>query len=201
MIDLSIASFVGPEITDAQVLQMLPPDYRKFLLVMNGCILFGGGLHIRGACEIPDWHSLRRVWNGPDALSGLYRSVEATDVPFAQEVCGDQFLLRDGFVVRLSAETGDITALDIGWKDFLDAATKQPVEFLSLQPLVKFAAEGGTIQPGQLLSVIPPFCTAESANGVSLKAISALERIRFLADFANQIRDVAEGDKIQIVVK
>jgi hypothetical protein len=201
VIDLSTASFVGPEITDVQILEMLPPDYGEFLRAVNGCILFGGGLHVRGACEIPDWHSLRRVWSGPDALSSLYPSVERSDVPFAEEVCGDQFLLRAGLVVRLSAETGDLMPLGLTWQGFFNAATKQPVEFLSLQPLTKFTAEGGTIQPGQLLSVYPPFCMAESAQGVSLKPISALERVRFLADFAAQIARLPEGAKVRIVVK
>jgi hypothetical protein len=62
-----------------------------------------------------------------------------------------------------------------------------PIEYLSLQPLFQFQNEGGSLQPGQLLSVYPPFCTKESANGVSLKAIPTLERITFLADFAGQI--------------
>ena len=96
MIDLSTASFIGPEITDVQILQILPPDYQEFLLSLNGGILFGGGLHVRGACESPDWHSIRRVWTGPDALSSFYTSVVAEDVPVAQEVGGDQFLLRGG---------------------------------------------------------------------------------------------------------
>jgi len=201
MIDLSTASFIGPEPNDVQILEMLSADYREFLLAVNGCVLFGGGLHIRGACESPDWHSLRRVWIGPDALSSLYTSIEGSDIPFAQEVCGDQFLLRRGFVIRLDAETGETTALNLRWQEFLDAATEQPLEFLSLQPLFRYTAEGGTITPGQLLSVFPPFCTAESANGVSLKAIPALERIRFLADFAAQIASLPEGAKIHLVVE
>ena len=201
MIDLATATFIGTEATDVEVLQMLPADYREFLLSVNGCILFGGGLHIRGACEFPDWHSLRNVWTGSDALSSLYPSVEGGDVPFAQDACGDQLLLRGELVVRLDAETGGITPLGLTWQEFFDAATMNPIEFLSLQPLVKFAAEGGKIQPGQLLSVYPPFCTTESANSVSLKAISALERIRFLADFAKQIGHVPDGARIQIDVK
>ncbi|HXN50174.1 MAG TPA: SMI1/KNR4 family protein [Bryobacteraceae bacterium] len=201
MIDLSTATFVGSAATDCEILQMLPTDYKEFLLDVDGCVLFGGGLHIRGACESPDWHSLRQVWIGADALSSLYPSVEPIDIPFAQEACGDQFLLRSGLVTRLNAETGEITALSLTWRDFFDAATAHPIEFLSLQPLVQYSNEGGTMEPGQLLSVYPPYCSAESANGVSLRAISALERIRFLAYFAAQIRGVPDGAKLRMRVK
>jgi hypothetical protein len=201
MIDLSSATFIGPEATDVQILQMLPADYREFLMAVNGCVLFGGGLHIRGACESPDWHSLRQMWIGSDALSSLYPSVEGGDLPFAQEACGDQFLLRGGLVIRLDAETGEITPLNLTWQDFFDAATAHPIEFLSLQALVRYNSEGGAVAPGQLLSVYPPFCTAESANGVSLKAIPALERIRFLADFAAQIRALPDGAMVRLTVK
>ena len=89
----------------------------------------------------------------------------------------------------------------MSWQEFLEAATAHPLEFLSLQPLVQYTNEGGRVEPGQLLSVYPPFCTAESAKGVSVKAVPALECIRFLADFAAQIRSVPEGAKIRVTVK
>jgi hypothetical protein len=68
-LDLSTASYVEPVTTDEDTLAAVPADYDEFLNTRNGCILFGGGLHIRGACEVPDWHSLRRVWREEDALA------------------------------------------------------------------------------------------------------------------------------------
>jgi len=94
---------------------------------VNGCVLFEGGRHIRGACESPDTR-YGRVGIGADALRKLYGSVEAGDVPFAQDVFGDQFLA--GSVIRLKAEAGDRGQLGVTWQQFLDAATRNPVEFL-----------------------------------------------------------------------
>jgi hypothetical protein len=199
-LDLSTASYVGPAITDEEILAALPVDYRGFLKAVNGCVLFSGGLHIRGASADPEWHSLRRVWKGEDALSGFCPAVERADIPFAQDVLGDQFLLRDERLVRLDGETGDIAELEIGWREFLSAAQRNPQEFLSLNRLAQFHRQGGIVRPGQLLSVYPPLCTEESANGVSVRTTPALERIRFLANFAAQIRDVAEGGKVRVVV-
>lgn len=52
---------------------------------------------------------------------------------------------------------------------------------------MQFRAEGGSLAPGQLLSVYPPFCTKESADGVSLAAVPATDRPGFLAEFARQL--------------
>ncbi len=46
----------------------------------------------------------------------------------------------------------------------------------------------GPLAPGQLPSVYPPFCTKEAADGVSLSAVAAEDRLAFLADFARALR-------------
>ncbi len=197
MIGLSTASFVGQPIDDDLMMARLPRDYAEFLWSVNGCVVFGGGLHIRGCTKDPDWHSLQRMWIGDSRLSALYPAVQADDIPFAQDCFGDQFLLRSKSVYRLSGETGDLENLGLGWQEFLTAAAANPVEFLSLQLLEQFRRDGGSLEPGQLLSVYPPLCIEESANGVSLRAISATDRIGFLADLAAQISNLPDGAQVR----
>lgn len=190
-------SYTGGEITDLEILERLPRVYRELLSQVNGCILFHGGLHIRGAVVSPSWHSLRNAWFNEAALHHLFPAIQQQDVPFGQDCLGDQFILRDHVVHQLQAETGDLRTLAMDLETFLMRAREAPVEFLSLQPLQQFRREGGELKPGELLSVYPPFCTKEAARGVSLKAIPALERIAFLADFAKQISDVPDGAKVR----
>jgi len=198
VIDLSTATFIGPESTDPHILELLPKYHRDLLLAVNGCILFGGGLHIRGICADPDWHSLQRVWSGVDALSLLYPAVRSADVPFAEDFLGNQFLLREDGVHRLEGETGELLDLQTDFQGFLRAAQANPPEYLSLSLLERYESQGNVLQPGQLLNVYPPLATSESANGVSLRAVPTLECIRFLADFASQIADVLSGGKIRL---
>ena len=186
--------YVGSEITDTEILAKVPEDYRQFLTETNGFVLFDGGLHIRGAVLSPEWHSLRKVWLGDFALYKLFPAIEETDVPFAQDCLGDQFVLRDGIVHKLDAEVGEIESLAVDLQTFLQQAQENPVEYLLLEPLLQFMSEGGKLQLGQLLSVYPPFTAEESANGVSLKAISMFDRIGFLADFARQVASLSEGE-------
>jgi hypothetical protein len=162
---------------------------------------FAGGFHVRGACLAPDWHALRTAWEGPLALHVLYADVHATDCPFAEDALGDQYLIRDGSIVRLDGETGDVTAYAPDLLTFDAAVRADPIGYLNLAPLERFRADGGSLESGQLLSVYPPFCMAESADGVSYRAIGNLDRRRSLAALAAQIRAIPDGTPIEIVVR
>ena|ERR1700730_1629852 len=185
---------------DLEIMKRVPEDYRQILGQENGFILFDGGLHVHGAVLSPEWHSLRRAWFGDAALHRLFLGLTETDVPFGQDCLGDQFVLRGGMVHKLNAELGELEDLGMGLEAFLSKARENPVEFLKLQPLLQFKNEGGQLGPGQLLNAYPPFCTAESKRGVSLKAIEMFDRIAFLASFAKQINSVLAGSKIRIKI-
>src|SRR5690349_12608125 len=111
-------TFVGPPIDDEEVIDRVPPELADRLRQTNGFIWNGGGLHVRGACCEPAWHSLRTAWEGEAAFHVLYPSVEADDVPFAEDCLGDQFLLRNGLVWQLAGETGDVANLGLTLSEF-----------------------------------------------------------------------------------
>src|SRR5258705_240455 len=165
----SHVSFRGPPIDDGRLLAGLPENLQAVLRSVNGFILYDGGLHIRGASLGPSWHSLRAASEGNAAFHALYEQVRDDDIPFGQDCIGDQFLLRNGVVHRLFAETGDveITAPDLN--GFFEAAEANPVEYLGLQPLLNLLRDGRALQPGELVHAYPPFCTEEAARGVSLR--------------------------------
>jgi hypothetical protein len=103
-------------------------------------------------------------------------------------------------VCKLASETGELELLNLKLSEFLAAAEADPVAFLAMEPLLRFQKDGGTLQPGEVLHAYPPFCTKEAANGVSLKAVSTAEALRFLADFSRQISGLAGGEKFQVRV-
>jgi hypothetical protein len=144
-------TYVGPAIDDADLLAMLPEPLSSRLSQVNGFIRYGGGLHLRGACTTPAWHALRWAWFGSRAFHQLYWDVEPTDIPFAEDCMGDQFLLRHDVVLRLSAETGVLEGLEIGLAEFFSKAEESPLEFLQMHPLVQFQSEGGLTCPPSLL--------------------------------------------------
>jgi hypothetical protein len=180
-------TFVGPEVDDIELLGALPGELQQFLREANGLVAYGGSLHLRGACREPAWHSPRHVWKGERAFHARYSAVGESDIPFAEDSVGDQWLLSDGLVVRLLAETGDLEETGQSFTQFLAAVERDPVETLGLHSLLQFEADGGALVPGQLLNVYPPFCVEEAARGVSLASVPAAERLDFLADLARQL--------------
>jgi hypothetical protein len=200
-LELSNVTFQGPEFeVDSPLIGALPTDLVDLLRQTNGFVQFGGGLHVRGICSKPIWHSIAEVMSGPTALHKLYDVLLPTDALFAQDCMADQFLLREGLVCKLQSETGELSPLNLSLSQFLLAAKEDPLEFLAMQPLMSFQREGKVLQPGQVLQAYPPFCTKEARQGVSLRAISISEALDYLANFSRQISSVADGDRIRFRV-
>ncbi len=189
--------YTGPSVDDFEMLERIPRAYGELLKVVNGYVAYRGGLHVRGACRLPEWHSLRAAWFGEEAIHRLFPVVSPDDVPFAEDALGDQFVIRRDVVWKLDAETGALASTNLRLQEFDEAARADPDQFLQLGPLNQFQAEGGRLEPGQLLSVYPPFVFEESAKGVSLKAVPTLERRRYLSDLARQLRDVPDGASVR----
>ena len=193
-------TYVGPAIDDEPILARLPVPLAEHLRESNGYIHFHGGLHVRGACFEPAWHSLRAAWEGEAAFHRLYPDVHPDDVPFAEECLGDQFLLRKETVWRLFAETGEMESLEVDFLGFLQEVKREPVEFLGFHPLLAYEKEGGRLAPGQLLAAYPPFCAEEAEEGVTVSAVPTDERRRFLAELASKIRELPDGGQIDMRV-
>jgi hypothetical protein len=191
--------YTGPVFSDAVLLNQLPPELATLLLDDNGFVAVRGGLHVRGTCHEPTWHSLRAAWLGSDSVASRYPSVRRTDIPFAQDALGDQFLLRDSLVYRLATETGEVESLGTGLAEFLHRAADDPVEFLNLAPLLAFEQSGGRLAPGQLLNVYPPFAF-EAPRDRSYRACPADEQLSYLASVAAQLRDLPDGARVQFKI-
>lgn len=199
-LDLPHLTYSGPALDDPEILERLPPELAAALHGRNGCIGYLGGLHIRGACRAPGWHSLRHAWEGPDALHALFPEVAASDVPFGEDAFGDQFLLRGGRVVRLSGELGEITDVADSLEALLAGLLADAERVLDYQPLLNFHREGGELRPGQLLAAYPPFVLAAEGSERQLRAVDAVERRRFLADLAGRLHGLPDGAEVRMKV-
>jgi hypothetical protein len=189
--------YLGPPIDDPHLLDRLPSEYRDLLERTNGYISYNGGLHVRGACLTPTWHSLREAWEGKSAIHRLYPAVLAADIPFAEDPLGDQFVLRGGYVFHLAAETGELFPLNLTLVAFDAAVRHDPDEFLNLAPLRRFQIDGGTLEPGELLSAYPPFCFKFEGDR-SYRAIAHADRMAFLADLARQLSTLPDGSDVRV---
>ena len=181
LLKFRLFTYTGDPVDDHDIFARLPALLGELLKQTNGFVAYRGGLHFRGAVKAPGWHALRTAWEGPRALHRGYDYVEETDVPFAQDALGDQYLLRDDVVMRLWSETGDVESLGIGLGHFMHRVQAVPYQALNIQPFVRFLEDGGVLAPGQLLRADPPFCLLGEDESVSLSAIDAGERLATLA--------------------
>ena len=192
-------TYVGPSVDDPDLLKRMPPGLGSLLDSVNGFVAFRGGLHVRGVCETPEWHSLQKAWTGSHALSRLYPlRMKGDDIPFGQDCFGDQFVLREGNVWKLWAETGEVEPLDTSVPGFLGAAIEDPIGYLQLQPLERFLEQGGNLPPGSLLHAFPPFSSKEARLGVTMSPVPALEAISYLAALAAKLGRLGEGDALKV---
>jgi hypothetical protein len=169
------------DIEDEDLFSQLPEELANFYENLNGIVAFQGGLQVRGCVHEPKWISLYEAWKGESALHKTYTELTPDDIPFAQDCMGDQYFLRDEMVWILQAETGEVYDLEVDFIDFIDEAIEEPVDFLSLHPLVQYLEDEGELQAGELLHSTPPFCEEVSEDfEYTMKPVPVEERLNWL---------------------
>jgi hypothetical protein len=169
-------------------------------MARNGCVAYRGALHVRGACLDPGWHSLRAALEGPRSFTALYPEVPAGSVPFAEDAFGDQFLLSEGRVWHLTAETGELAEVAASVEEFFDGLLTDAAGVLGYEPVQAVRLVGGELEAGKLISVYPPFVMDAGDADRSFRAVDALDVRTSLAAFAAQIRELPDGATVQIKV-
>ena len=197
--NLEHITYTGPEFDEgSKIIKKLPDNLVSLLSQIDGFIQYGGGLHLRGVCHEPEWHSIESMMNGPLSLHNSYPAISDTDIPFAEDCVGDQFLLRNRNVIKLFSETGEVEEYGFGLATFFNNASENPVEFLGMEPLLQLQNGGGGLEPGELIHVYPPFCTKEAENGVSLKAVPSSEALQYLANLSKQLSSLGESEQFEV---
>lgn len=176
--------------TPDRIPSALPAGLRDYHARGGALWLFNGLLQIRGLDPEPPWNHLFRYWTGEKAFHRAYQSLTPSDVPFAQDGFGDQFILREGKVGKLLCETGDFEATDLSFQDWLAQVHAHPTETLNINLDLQ-------LTPGKLFHAFPPFCMAESSQA-SFREISLDEVLDFHAYLASQIRGLQDGQQIEI---
>ncbi len=199
LLDLPQLIFSGPPIDDPAMLTRLPPRLATALRERNGVLAYGGTFHVRGACREPAWHSLRAASEGPIAFHELYPGVQSTDIPFAEDAFGDQFLVRAGAVLRLEAEWGGVAEVSGSLERFFASLVLDASAVLGFDPRQVLAALPGPLAPGQLVQAFPPF-VLKTETGIQLRPVPTDQLRRSLAILSHELRDHPNGKSVRVRV-
>jgi hypothetical protein len=189
-------------VSGSSILKEIPSQMAEVLFEKNGFVIWRGGFHFRGIVSSPDWHSLHFAWQSKNSLWRHFESLRESDIPFAEDCMGDQYILRDEIILKMRGEDGFLQSLELSFEEFLGKVLSNENDILGLAPLLRYESEGHFLKPGHLLAAYPPFITAEAANGnVKIEAIPTIEQLSFLSMLAKQLSDVPDGGKVRFVVK
>jgi hypothetical protein len=163
----------------------IPSIILKFLKKLDSFFMFNGGLQFFSTDKII------KYWTGKSAFHKHYDEIRPTDVPFAQDYFGDQFLLREKGVIKLYAETGEIEKLNLTISDWYKDVCADPENKLNISFQYSVAK-------GELLFAYPPFCFKEGAPA-KIKAVPEPELIQIHFDLYKKIKNLKDGEKIRFV--
>ncbi|MFT5197294.1 MAG: hypothetical protein ACI9EW_002374 [Cellvibrionaceae bacterium] len=198
---LEHVTWQGDQIDDPEILPQLPPNLADLLGQINGFILYQGGFHLFGACTQPAWHSIRENWHGEQAAWHHYPNILETDVPFAEDCLGFQFLLRDDLVIFLDGQTGDVQELGVGLGSFLNSIPANPLEAIGLAPLLQYMKDGNQLQPGELLAEYPFFFTKQARDGVELSKSPSADKKKLLIHIYSKLKDAKDGEPLTFSIE
>ena len=180
--------FQGETPPDPSILVTLPEDLQSFYQECNGLVAFNGGLQIRICSNDDNPLSLGRYWKGDRALHRIYPNLLTSDIPFGQDCAGDQFFLRDDFVWLLSAETGEIMDMEVHLDEFFETSIEDPVDYLSMEPLVHYLDMEGELPFGQLVHIVPALSEdLPEEPQYHIDALPIDERLDWLAKYFNSL--------------
>ncbi len=193
--------YEGPPIVASELDRVDLPTFLSALLRRkNGFVCFHGGFHVRGLCTEPDWHALSTVSNGPRALHEHYQDVDKGDMAFAEDFLGDQFLLRDGQVLRLYAETGELEALSPDIDTFFDQLMADPDDLLDLPDFLQEWHRDGQLTPDKAVHVHPPFCMENPSQDYSFQPIPRLELLDCHIHLSKTLAGLPDGAQIEFQI-
>ena len=193
--------YEGPPIDLAELDRLdLPAFLAALLRQKNGFVCFHGGFHLRGLCAEPEWHALSTVSTGPRALHEHYEDVDPGDIAFGEDFLGDQFLLRDGLVSRLYAETGDLEAQAPDIEVFFDQLLADPDDLIDLPDFLQEWHRDGRLTPDKAVHVYPPFCMENPAHDYSFKPIPRLELLDYHAEMSKTLAGLPDGVQVDFRV-
>ena len=173
----------------------------RMLAIKNGFYAFESALHVF-PFTAENWFENQDLvrWNTPSTWRQPYGEATRGLLAFAEDIFGYQFSSYNDRVVRFDPETGDVEDLCATveeWATLIYEDFNVQTGYLVAH---EWQAAKGSIQPGNRLVPIYPFISSQGSYNLSnLYEVNAVKGMLSRADFARQIKNVADGSKVKRV--
>ena len=172
-------------------------ELTELLAARNGFYALGSSLHVFPSPPSRENHDIE-TWNAPDLWRDEYGDMADGHVFFGEDAFGNQFSLYDGRVVMFDAETARIEKLanDVpGWVERIVAdhrvLTGWPVA-------IEWQERHGPLPPGKRLLPVKPFVLGGDYVVENLRAVDAVEGMRYRGYVAQRLRGVPDGTPVEL---
>ena len=172
----------------------------KLLRNKNGFYAFESALHVF-PLVMDDWFNSQDLvrWNAPTLWKHAYGKQAETLFAFAEDIFGYQFCSKGDQIVRFDPETGDTERVCSSVEEWATLICND-YNFQTGYPVAKaWQAQHGPLKQGNRLVPIYPLISKEGSYDVSnFYEVDDLKGMLSRANFAQQIRDVQDGQQVRI---
>jgi hypothetical protein len=172
-------------------------ELRTLYEAANGGYAFDSALHVLPATEEFDEWALAS-WNDPHTWLAEYGDLAPDALVFAQDVLGDQFCVSSDGVFRFVAETGEMARM-ASTLDEWAALVLGDINDVTGRPFaLRWRAAHGELPPGKRLGAKVPFVVGGSYDIDNMYVADSVSLLRLRGHVAKQLRDVPDGEWVQI---
>ncbi len=202
-----LVSIAGPPLSSERArlsrrLQQLAgsaDELAELLRARNGFFAFESALHVFPAGGGNDSIDLE-AWNSSELWRQEYGGHADAMLFFSEDVFGFQFVIKDGRILRFEPETAQLEAM----AEDLDTWARTILEDYWAETGYQIAHEwqraNGPLPPGQRLVAKIPFILGGDWSVDNVRAMDAVEAMRFRGALASQLHDLPDGTRVQIEI-
>ena len=172
---------------------------RDVLAKKNGFFCFESALRFFPSVTVEaSWG--RAEWNSPDLWKADYRGLADNIFCFAEDVFGQQFVVRDGKIGTFEVETGDFTIVALSLEEWASMMLLDYNQMTGFSLAHEWQVRHGPLHPRHRLMAKTPFVLGGEFSLANLAALDSLQLMKTLGNLAHQIHALPDGSRIEFKV-
>lgn len=165
----------------------------------NGFYAFESALHVLPDIGAPPELGLHE-WNETTLWRADYAGMADATVFFAEDIFGKQFCIRERAIGTFEPETGEFEVVAASMEEWAEKILEDYSYWTGHTSARDWQLRYGRLPFGARLVPTMPFVLGGRYDSENLKAMDAVEGMRFRASIATQILDLPDGMQIELKV-